>query len=202
MIQRHERALSPVSSSRTVEQLQRLGIVEAVPGQESLFEMTRPVASLLSFLLRQHRLASVEIIRAYLCDIERLSLELQDTIDENRHNMTVRVLVELSDVIERVRQDSRSTRDGIIGQVMRIKANREKYAVRQRFEVINRLWKRYLEPLRDLIDVKKAIDASLDRLHAMVVQGTRAFLHDRAMSREFTAVSYRLLRLRRDMLSD
>jgi len=42
--------------------------------------------------------------------------------------------------------------------------HRERRTVRERFEIINRLWSRYLEPLRDLIDVKKAMDAGLEDL--------------------------------------
>lgn len=202
LILRNQKGSAAVSSGRVMEQLKNLGIVESVPGETALFEMTRPISGLMSYLLRQHRLTSIEVIRAYLKDIERLTHELSDIITADSGQMAMRILLEISDVIERIRQDSRSNRDGIIGEVIRLKTNRERYTVRERFEIINRLWKRYLEPLRDLIDVKKAMDASLDRLQGLVDLGQTRFLHDRIMAREFKSVSARLLRLRRDVLED
>ena len=201
LVIRYQRPSSP-SPHRVIEQLEKLGILEAVPGATATYEMTRPVSSLLAYLLRRHRLTSVEVIQAYLSDLERLSIELSSAMEGGRSQVAVRILDEMAEVMERIRQDSRSNRDGIIGEAMRIKANREKRSVRERFEIINRLWRRYLEPLRDLIDVRKAMDAALDRLEALFRDGSRRFAADRAMAREFAAVSARLLRLRRDARAD
>ncbi len=201
LVIRHQKPSDP-SPHRVIDQLEKLGILEAVPGATATFEMTRPVSSLLAYLLRRHRLTSVEVIQAYLSDLEHLSAELSGALEHKKSQVALRILDEMAEVMERIRQDSRSNRDGIIGEAMRIKANREKRSVRERFEIINRLWKRYLEPLRDLIDVRKAMDAALDRLEVLFRDGGARFATDRAMAREFAAVSARLLRLRRDARTD
>lgn len=46
------------------------------------------------------------------------------------------------------------------------------------------LWTRYLEPLRDLIDVKKAMDASLDDLERSLMTNGKTFAIDGALTRE------------------
>ncbi len=201
LVIRHQKPSAP-SPHRVIEQLEKLGILEAVPGATATYEMTRPVSSLLAYLLRRHRLTSVQVIQAYLSDLEHLSIELSSAMEEGKSQVAVRILDEMAEVMERIRQDSRSNRDGIIGEAIRIKANREKRSVRERFEIINRLWRRYLEPLRDLIDIRKAMDAALDRLEVLFRDGARRFATDRAMAREFAAVSARLLRLRRDVRTD
>lgn len=70
------------------------------------------------------------------------------------------------------------------------------------FCIINHLWSRYLEPLRDLIDVKKAMDASLDDLDRSLNVNGRTFALDGALAREFSRCRARLLRLRREMTED
>ncbi len=188
---------------RVVAQLERLGFMEPAPGGTATYEMTRPVAGLLAYLLRCHRLTSVEVIQAYLADLDRLAAELDAGLEQpGADRLLVRVLDEVAELIERIRQDSRSNRDGIIGEVIRCKTNRERMSVRERFAIVNRLWQRYLEPLRDLIDVRKAMDTALDRMAALLGAGSRRFAADRIMAREFEAAAARLLRLRREVRRD
>ncbi len=201
LVIRHRKPADP-SPHHVIEQLSNLGILETVPDATASYEMTRPVSALMSYLLRQHRLTSVRVIQAYLADLEHLSRELSSALRDVSGQSAVRILDEAGEVMERIRQDSRSNRDGIIGEAVRIKANRERWPVKQRFETINRLWSRYIEPLRDLIDVRKEMDTALDALELLFADGMRVFRADRAMQREFSVASARLLRLRRDVKTD
>ena len=70
--------------------------------------------------------------------------------------------------------------------MIKLKSNRERRSTRERFEIINHFWSRYLEPLRDLIDVKKAMDASLDDLDRSLAANGRTFALDGALAREFS----------------
>lgn len=201
LVIRHRKPTDP-SPHYVMEQLIRLGILETVPDATASYEMTRPVSTLLSYLLRRHRLTSVRVIQAYLTDIEHLSTELSSFLEKGDSQGAVRILDETAEVMERIRQDSRSNRDGIIAKAILIKANRERQPVRERFETINRLWSRYIVPLRDLIDVRKAMDDALDKLEVLFRDGSRVFGTDGAMIRELSSASARLLRLRRDVKAD
>ena len=83
-----------------------------------------------------------------------------------------------------------------------MKSNRGRRSARERFEIINRLWTRYLEPMRDLIDVKKAMDASLDDLERSLLVNAKTFVIDGSLAREFSRCRARLLRLRREITED
>jgi hypothetical protein len=189
-------------SSTVVEQLMAFGIIEAIPDATASFELTAPVRGLLSFLLREHRLTSAKVIQGYLANLEELRQELDGAARERLVNQAARSLADIAQLIERIRQDSHANREAIIGEVLNLKSNREQRSMRERFEIINRLWTRYLEPLRDLIDVKKAMDAGLDDLERGLRQSGQVFSLDGALAREFSRCRARLLRLRRDVAED
>ncbi len=187
---------------KVIEQLQSLSIIEPIPDATASFELTTPVLNLLSFLLREHRLTSTKVLQVYLSDLSELREELDGAARQNLGHQAARALSDISQLIERIRQDSHSNREGIIGEVIKLKSNRERRTIRERFEVINHLWSRYLEPLRDLIDVKKAMDAGLDDLDRSLTVSGKNFVLDGALVREFSRCRARLLRLRREMTED
>ncbi len=201
LVERHRDARSP-AAPYVAEQCRGLGILEPAPDATATYELTRPVRTLLGHLLLEHRLTSAAVIQAYLDDLEALGRELDQAVAGGRGGPAVRVLAEVGDLLERVRQDSRANREGIIGEVLRIKSNLDRRTVRERFEEVNRLWSRYLEPLRDLIDVRQAMDHTLDGLDRLLRQGLAAFTLDGAVSRELGRARLRLLRLRREAAED
>ncbi|MFH1215490.1 MAG: hypothetical protein V1706_03210 [Pseudomonadota bacterium] len=188
----------PVSAT-IINQLASLGIVEPIPDATATFELTSPVRALLSFLLREHRLTSAKVIQGYLTDLEDLRGELDGASLHKLNNQAARALADISQVIERIRQDSHANHEAIVAEVLKLKANRDQRSIRERFEIINRLWSRHLEPLRDLIDVKKAMDASLDDLERSLITDGKTFVLDGALTREFSRCRARLLRLRREV---
>ncbi len=201
LIQRF-RSDEDASDRHIADQLIKLGILETVPDATATYEMTRQVRNLLGYLLREHRLTSVTVIRAYLKDLDQLGEELREAVDSDKGNPAARALAEISDLVERIRQDSRANREAIINEVMSAKSNPEQIPIRERFERINRLWTRYLVPLRDLIDVRKAMDQSLDHMELLIQAGLKVFALDGAISRELARTRARLLRLRRNVASD
>jgi hypothetical protein len=190
------------SPAAQIEKLINLKIIEPLPDATASYEMTRTVAILFRFLLQKQRLTSTTVIQAYLDELERAQHDLDLAIRDDKHSLVERVLNEISETMERIRQDSRSNREAIIGEVMAVKSNREKRTVSERFEKILHLWKHYLEPLKDLIDVRKTMDSSLDSLDRLLRHGAEQFLLDGSLHREFSRCSVRLVRLRRDMTAD
>lgn len=185
-----------------IDQLLSLNIIEPIPDATASFELTAPVQNLLSFLLREHRLTSAKVLQVYLTDLGELRDELDNAARQNLGHQAARSLNDISQLVERIRQDSHGNREAIIGEVIKLKSNRERRNTKARFEIINHLWNRYLEPLRDLIDVKKAMDASLDDLERSLITNGRTFILDGALAREFSRCRARLLRLRREMTED
>ncbi len=144
-----------------IDQLLSFAIIEPIPDATTSFELTAPVQNLLSFLLREHRLTSTKVLQVYLTDLDGLRAELDGAGNQQLGHQAARDLNDIAQLVERIRQDSHSNREAIIGEVIKLKSNRDRRSTRERFEIINHLWSRYLEPLRDLIDVKKAMDSGL-----------------------------------------
>ncbi|MEW6486625.1 MAG: hypothetical protein AB1578_01760 [Thermodesulfobacteriota bacterium] len=201
LAERHRSERDP-SPSYVADRLLKLGILETVPDATAVYEVVRPVRNLLGFLLVEHRLTSAPVLQAYLTELEALGAELDQAVAGRRGAQVARVLAEASDLVERVRQDSRANRDAIVREVLALKSNRERRSPRERFEIVNRLWTRFLEPLRDLIDVRQAMDQTLEGLGLRAREGARAFALDGALVREFSRLGARLLRLRREAADD
>ena len=200
LIRRHRIGLE--SPAALIEKLVTLKIIEPLPDATASYEMTRTLSVLFRFLLQEQRLTSTAVIQAYLDELERAQVDLDHAIRDDKHSLIERALDEITETMERIRQDSRANREAIINEVMTVKSNRGKRTVSERFEKILYLWNHYLEPLKDLIDVRKTMDASLDGLERLLKQGVEQFLLDGALHREFSRCSVRLVRLRRDMTAD
>ncbi len=201
VIRRHERP-THANTVHVAEQLQSLGVIEPAPEATSRLEITRPVASFLEFLLREHRLSSANVIQGYLADLSELSTELEHAIRMKHDHGVERALQEVADEVDQIRQDSHANRVGITDEALKLKTNREHRPARLRYETVNRLWDRYIVPLRDLLDTSKAMDAALDRLLLIVQEGQTVYEGDSSMAREFASLRARLIRLRRDAGAD
>ena len=161
LIRRHGSDGSP-SANYIVERLCELGFVDHAPHATAQYEMTRPFAELMSSLLREYRLTSVEVIRSYFTAMDNMAAEIGQAVSEKNGDLIVRALNDTAEHVERMRHDSRRNRDEVISTAMRVKSNKDRMPPMRRYEIINRLWTRYLAPLRDMIDTQKAMDASLD----------------------------------------
>ena len=185
-----------------LEQLLQLGFIEIDAASTAAYEMTRHVANLLDVLLRQHRLTSVQVIQAYVDDISASSLELHQTVSGGKDAQTVRVLNELTDSIERLRQDSRNNRDAIIAAAIKAKVNADQATVQERFAEINRLWTKFIDPLRDMIDDSKILDGVLDSLEKELRWCQGEVSHDAVLQSEMRGARARVLRMRREVGRD
>jgi len=114
----------------------------------------------------------------------------------------IRALNDTSEHVERMRNDSRRNRDEVINTAMRVKSNHDRTPPLRRYEIINRLWTRYLVPLRDMIDTQKAMDASLDRMERTLESAEACFQMDGAVAPATEMGRARVRRLRRDVVLD
>lgn len=201
LIRRHAGDSGP-SASHVANRLQELGFIDAAPHATAQFEMTRPFAELMATLLREYRLTSVEVIRAYFTAMDHLTAEIGQAVAAGNGDALVRALKDAAEHVERMRHDSRRNREEVIATAMQVKSNRDRMSPRRRFEIINRLWTRYLVPLRDMVDTHKAMDASLDRAERVLAEAEDRFRIDGPVASAVSAARARVRRLRREVVLD
>jgi hypothetical protein len=185
-----------------LDRLRELGFVEPAPHASAQYELSRPFAELMGHLLREYRLTSIEVIRSYFTAMDHMTTELDESVRDENGEAAVRTLQEAADHIERMRSDSRRNREKVVSESMRLKSNREHLPPRQRYAIINRLWTRYLVPLRDMIDTQKAMDASLDGMERVLTEAADCFQRDGAVHMVVESSHARVRRLRRDVMAD
>lgn len=190
------------SASYVVDRLRELGFIDYAPHATAQYEMTRPFAELMGSLLREYRLTSVEVIRSYFTAMDSMAAEIGQAIAGKNGDLMVRALNDMGEHVERMRHDSRRNRDEVISTAMRVKANKDRMPPMRRYEIINRLWTRYLAPLRDMIDTQKAMDASLDRMEKVLEDAEECFQIDGAVAPAIVMGRARVRRLRRDVVLD
>lgn len=201
LIRRHSEVDSP-SSSYMVDRLHELGFIDYAPHATARYEMTRPFAELMASLLREYRLTSVEVIRGYFTAMDNYSGEIRKAVQNGNDDLLLRALREMADHVEQMRQDSRRNRDGVVATVMRVKSHKERMSATKRYEIINRLWERYIVPLRDMIDTEKAMDESLDRMEMVLVEASETYRDDGALEPRIEQGRARVRRLRREVSDD
>jgi len=190
------------SANYLVDRLRELGFIDFAPHATAQYEMTRPFAELMGSLLREYRLTSVEVIRSYFTAMDSMAGEIDQAIKDKNGDLMVRALNDTSEHVERMRHDSRRNRDEIINTAMQVKSNRDRMLPLRRYEIINRLWTKYLVPLRDMIDTQKAMDASLDRMERALEAAEECFQIDGAVFPAVNMGRARVRRLRRDVVLD
>jgi hypothetical protein len=163
----------------------KLGFLEHSPGTDMLYEMPHTISKLLGYLLQEYRLTSTEVIQGYLQALDRFCNELEHAAQQKNGDFTARILSEADENIERMRSDSHNNRQRIIAECIKAKINSEKLSVKQRFELINHLYEKYLKPMRDMIDVTKEMDSQLERMQRMLISGTEIFLMERHVRQLF-----------------
>lgn len=198
----HHRDENDSKPASTFETLQKYRVIEPMPEANARYEMTQPLRRFFEYLLNEHRLTTPVVIQTYLDDLERLSTDLESSIRDKNHHAIEPILTEMNSAIETIRQDSQTNRLGIIGEVIRIKSNREQRTIRERFEIINRLWTRYIEPLENLINIRKVMDATLDRVEQLLQRSEQQFERDGVLYWKFQHTLARLVRMRRDIRHD
>lgn len=190
------------SATYMVDRLRNLGFIDYAPHATAQYEMTRPFAELMSSLLREYRLTSVEVIRGYFTAMDSMAAEIGQAIADKNADLMVRALNDTAEHVERMRHDSRRNRDEVVSTALRVKSNKDRMPPMRRYEIINRLWTRYLVPLRDMIDTQKAMDASLDRMERVLEEAEVVFQIDGAVAPVIGMGRARVRRLRRDVVLD
>jgi hypothetical protein len=201
LINRHERDNSP-GTGYMVKRLLELRILENCPGHDARYEMTRACATLMEFLLSEYRLTDVAVIQAYLTAMDSLASEFSQAVGSGDGALLARSIIEMEEHVERMRQDSANNRAAVIAQVMQVKSNPDGLPVRERYQMINRLWGRYIAPLQEMVDTNKAMEETLDRVETCAAEAEAAFDLDGVLQPRLASVRSRIGRMRRELIGD
>ena len=190
------------ASAYLFRQLRDMDMVEEMPGQTAYFELTATWKDLLGHLFREQRLTNVAVIQTYLNELQRLDAELAGSVREKESSQCVILLQEIRTLVDRLRRDSHDNRLGIIAESLKFKSGENDIAAVERYDRIIRLWEKYVEPLRDIIDSRKEMDDRLRSLEVLMQEGEELYRLDGIMVREFSIMRSRLIRLLRDAMED
>ncbi len=183
-------------------QIEELGVVERTAHAETAFELSHPVLELLTWLTRRQRLSSATVLQAYLDDLSGVERELSEAIHARDASKASLAVKDLDGLVERVRTLSDANRDSIVTEAQALRSAGSDVSAVDRFQVVRRLWDRYLEPLRQLVAVKGEMDQRLGGLHQLLVEGEQLLVTHGAVQRAFSRAVSRLARMRRAASED
>ena len=128
--------------------------------------------------------------------------DIEEAINAGDAQKTRKLLTDIDDQIERLRQDSRGNRDSIVSEVLKVKGNLEKNSVKVRYERINFIRTRFVVPLRGILQVHQPIQCCFDSLERIFDYGCGVFDLTPGMAEELKRSKMRVFRLNKDVRED
>lgn len=190
------------SADHIRRQIQDLGIVERAAHADAVFELAPAVQDLLRWLTHRQRLASATVLRAYFDEISSIGGELDQAVARGDAGAVALALRDADGLVERVRSLSDGNREAIVTEVQSLRTAGSDVSAVQRFQTVRRMWERYLEPLRQLVDVRGEMEQRLDRLRRGLEEGERRFVANGAIHRGLGRTLARLARMQRAAFDD
>ncbi|MBL8841989.1 MAG: hypothetical protein JNL90_10750 [Planctomycetes bacterium] len=184
------------SPAHLSQQIKDLGIVERAAHADARYELARPVTDIVDWLTKRQRLSSATVLRAYLADLASVGQELDQSIQGGNPSTATLALRDADGLVERVRQLSGNNRDSIVTEAQLLRSTKSTISSVDRFEAVRRLWERYLEPLRQLVEIQGEMEGRLDRLDVMLTEGERRFLAHGTVQQAIVHTAARLARMR------
>ena len=201
LINKHRTEADP-ATDHLRRQLEEYGIIERSPISEIAFELTLPMRELFSWLTHKQRLSSATVLRGYLDDLKLDAKELETAIKGSDANMAMLSLKEIDGTIDRLRSLSTANRESTISESQALRSAGSGISSVVRYQTVRRLWERFLEPLRQLVDIKGEMELRFEALRTVLDDGERQFTTHGAVYRAFARTIARVARLRRSALDD
>ena len=183
-------------------QIEELAIIERAAHADGLFEVSRPVVDVLSWLTRRQRLSSATVLQGYLDEISSRGKEVGEAVRVGDPNTAALALRDLDQLVESVRVLSGGNREAVVGEAQQLRASANGVSAVERFATVTRIWQVYLEPLRQLVSIHGEMEQLLDRVRAVLDDGERRFLAHGPLQQGFSRMLARLARMRRAARDD
>jgi hypothetical protein len=201
LIDRH-RSDGQAAAEHIRRQIQDVRVVERAPDADAEFELAPQVADLLAWLTHRQRLSSATVLLAYLEELGKIGRDLEGAIRTGDASLAALALKEADGLVDRVRALSEGNRESIITEAQQLRAAGADVSAVERFQIVSRLWDRYLQPLRQLVAVQGEMDQRLSQLRILLVEGERRFAAHGGLQRPFGRMEAALARMRRVAFED
>ena len=178
---------------RTRTLLLDYGFLEAIPGAESIYELTQPLKDLLGWLRRSQHLSSATVLKGYLSELEQGGRQIDQALQKGDLSIALLALQDAEGLMERLRALSSANREAITHRALALKSTET--SVIQRFIAVSHLWEHHLIPLRELVSIDGPMDQQLSELADIFQAAEERFVAHPA-ARRFDGARARLVRLR------
>ncbi|CAG37289.1 hypothetical protein [Desulfotalea psychrophila] len=182
------------------KQLLDLKIIRSLPDATASYEVTYHIKNLLDFLEQEHRFTSPREIMARLEELDSLQDSLRLAFEKNSKGPIFNILNDMAGVMEKLREGTEGNRLAIIQEVRKVRSNVEKHTSADRYGRIDDIYKRYVLPLEDMIEVGKVMDMSLDKCEKFLSYAAEEYCLQKDISYKIKRVSSHLPLLRREVL--
>lgn len=182
-----------------LERLQKNEIVVAVPGTEHRLELGEFVQMLIEHLLREQRLGLAQGVLAYLNEIQRLGKQLAQAANAYDDAALVRFGRALEQQIRDIIRQVNTNGEAIVELAARAKTDHVARSVRARYAEVLEAWDHYVEPLRQMVDIKQPFEQRLEGLEQQLRDHQRKLLTGGSLisRRELLErIEFRLLQMR------
>jgi len=161
LIDAHKR---PSSDTDTLfERLLDLGILGQTLSGETLYQLGGLAETILSQLLKEHRLGLSDSIQAHITRLDDLSQRLlQATIEHDAHAITTgaKKLWQHTQEIKHQIHNNLQAISNIVAEAKKLETNKP---LRQRYADVIDAWEQYITPMGDMIEAHGAFDSIIDR---------------------------------------
>lgn len=183
-------------------QIEELGIVERAAHADGTFELSPVVQELLRWLMHRQRLSGATVLRGYFDELSVIGSELEVTIAAGDVAAVVLALRDVDGLVERIRALSSGNREAIVTEAQALRSVGSEISAVERVRTVRRLWEHFLEPLRQLVDVRGEMEQRADALRRALEEGERRFAAHGAVYRATGRTLARVARMRREVFTD
>lgn len=184
-----------------LEQLEAHNLLQVVEGKERAYRLAPHVERLLGTLLKKRREAVASELRGFLEALRTYKDELDEAFELHETERTRRILRDVEGLVADVRGRTRDNLESIKTRVETLVDKRREMSTRERFERVNDLWTRVIEPIETLIEVDAPFDTHLDQLETLLREGDERFAHDSRLQRRFESIRVQLTSMRQELLA-
>ncbi len=182
------------------QQLREQRLIEPVPGETAMYELTNQLNTLVREFRREQALTTPKVIQTRLEQITNLTQRLRERTDNENAHGTHLTLTSIDDEVEAIRTLSRTNREAVLHKITDVRAADTEQTVTQRFEIISDLMDDHIEPLVQIVETQGAFEGRFRQLRGVLSLADQTFSAHPSLPREIRATRARLRRARTDVL--
>lgn len=182
------------------KQLIGLKFIQPLPEANAYYELSSLTKDIIRKIEHEYRFTSAEQIQHNIDEIESFYHLLQTSFHNGSRGVILSQLRDLVDLIERLDNSANGNRLAIIKEVKEVRLNACKESTSHRYDVIYDINARYIEPLRDSIQIGKPMDRKLEMCQDLLTHAAEKYMLEKDIALKINRVLHKLPSLRKSML--